>query len=349
MNTLELRIAWELSGSPNESVDSRLIKLLKAIHESGKLSAAAADCGISYRHAWNLIDYWGQQLGVTLIEKQRGRGSRLSALGEKLIWAEERVNARLGPAMESLNSEVNREIAQLLQTQLPVLRVHASHGYAVALLPQLLEALTLDIQYCSPTEALHALSRNASDLAGFHLPIGIRTRLYPEYQACLNAKEHQVIHFICRTQGLMVAPGNPLSVTSLEHIVCNNARFINRQYHSGTRALFDALIEKQGISRSSIKGYQQEEFTHSAVAAYIASGMADVGFGVEAAACQFGLDFIPIIEERYLLACNKYALESTAMQVFLETIRGKNFLAAVEKLPGYSSAQCGELCSLESL
>jgi len=273
----------------------------------------------------------------------------LSALGEKLIWAERRVIARLGPSMESLTSEINLEIANLLDNSKPVLKLHASHGYAVALLPKHIKNITLDLQYCSTVEALNALIRNASEVAGFHIPIGISTRLSSEFRACLNSVEHQLVRFITRTQGLIVAPGNPLSINNIGDISPTQARFINRQYASGTRALLDALLDKVGLSAADIRGFEQEEFTHSAVAAYIAANMADVGFGVEAAARQFGLDFIPVIQEHYVLAVNKRLLNEKVFKEFLVEIRSKDFLDAVKQLPGYSIDGCGSLCTYEEL
>jgi len=276
-----------------------------------------------------MLQHWEEFFGTRLIEKQRGRGSRLSPLGEKLLWAEKRVAARLEPQLESLSSEINLEIAHLLEGNKPVLRLHASHGYAVALLPKYIGELPLDLQYCSPADALSALARNACDIAGFHLPIGTAPALYRDYRKRLKPRSHRIIQFITRRQGLMLQAGNPLGVTGLADLADIDLRFINRQATSGTRSLLDALLKEQAIPSANIKGFEQEEFTHSAVAAYIAANMADAGFGVEAAARQFGLDFIPLAQERYVMACHKQALNDPKFQEFLNIIRGEEFHAAV--------------------
>ncbi|MFX8653285.1 substrate-binding domain-containing protein, partial [Acinetobacter baumannii] len=78
------------------------------------------------------------------------------------------------------------------------------------------------------------------------------------------------------------------NITSLEDLANTRARFVNRDHDSGTRRLFDQLLAQQQIDEARINGAQQMEFTHAAVAAYVASGMADAAFGVEAAAKQFG-------------------------------------------------------------
>ena len=349
MKHLHLSPAWFFTDGSGEQLDPRLFALLRGIHQQNKLTAAAEGCGMSYRHAWNLLQHWEAFFGAALIDKQRGRGSRLSLLGEKLLWAEQRVAARLEPQLESLSSEINLEIAHLLEGNKPVLRLHASHGYAVALLPRFMDELPLDLQYCSPADSLAALARNACDLAGFHLPIGTGTGLYREYRKRLQPRNHRIIQFITRCQGLMLRPGNPLGISGLHDLIDKDLRFINRQTSSGTRALLDALLKEQQLSNKAINGYEQEEFTHSAVAAYIAADMADVGFGVEAAARQFGLDFIPLAQERYVMACHRQLLKDPKFLRFLDIIAGQPFRNAVSGLPGYTSNDSGQINTIDEV
>jgi molybdate-binding protein len=60
-----------------------------------------------------------------------------------------------------------------------------------------------------------------------------------------------------------------------------DVRFINRQAGSGTRLLLEGLLREQRIEPTAVASFEQGEFTHAAVAAFVASGMADVGFGLE--------------------------------------------------------------------
>lgn len=236
MKRIRIAPAWRFSDEAGNQLDPKLFVLLKAVHRHGKLTRAAETAGISYRHAWNLLHRWGDFFGVDLVELERGRGARLSPLGEKLLWAEQRVSARLGPQLESLGSELNLAIQQALEGVQPVLRLHASHGYAVELLPEYLEGLRLDLQYCSPREALAALNRGACDLAGFHLPRGkVGSKVSRSYRDLLKPRSHRLIGFITRQQGLMVAPGNPKGLHSLEGVLAEGVRFINRQAASGIR------------------------------------------------------------------------------------------------------------------
>ena len=350
MKRIQIEPAWSFTDEAGNRLDPQLFGLLQGIHRSGKLTAAATEAGISYRHAWNLLNKWAEFFGVALVEMHRGRGARLTPLGDKLLWARQRVAARLGPQLESLGSELNLELQQLFEGVEPILRVHASHGYAVALLPRFATDFQLDLQYCNPQEALAALNRGVCDVAGYHMPTSAtQGPLMQGYRRQLRPRSHCIIRFITRCQGLMLKPDNPRGISSLADLVRSDVRFINRQKESGTRALLDILLRDAGLSSQRITGFELEEYTHSAVAAYIAAGMADVGFGVEAAAHQFGLDFLPLATEHYLLVCRRRSLSDPSVTRLLQMIRSAPFIEAVSKLPGYTPDRCGEVCSVEAL
>ena len=96
-----------------------------------------------------------------------------------------------------------------------------------------------------------------------------------------------------------------------------------------------------GSMRTRIGGYEHVEFTHAAVAAYVASGMADASFGVEAAARQFDLDFVRLVTEDYFFVCRKHTLENESVQRLLSVMRSEEFAAAVGDLPGYAAKDPG--------
>jgi hypothetical protein len=94
------------------------------------------------------------------------------------------------------------------------------------------------------------------------------------------------------------------------------------------------MLEEQGIDAGGIDGYMTEEYTHAAVAAYVASGMADAGLGVEPAARQFNLGFVPIAGERYFLICARQTQQYPWVQELLRLMRGPSS-GAGGLLPGY--------------
>ncbi|WP_417224101.1 substrate-binding domain-containing protein [Amphritea sp.] len=354
MKRIQVVPSWSFRDAGGNQLNPQLFSLLGAIHETGKLTAATEKIGISYRHGWNLLNTWAAFFGLPLVDMKKGKGATLSALGEKLLWAEQRVLARLEPQLESLASELNLEIHRALEGVNPLLRVHASYGYAVALLPDFSSDIQLDLQYKSAEEALASLNRGVCDVAGFHVPVngragGMSDALYETYSRHLKPRVHKIVKFITRQQGLMVKPGNPKQINGLQDLVRKDVKFINRQKDSGTRALLDELLIREGVNSKRINGFADEEFTHSAVAAFVGAGMADVGMGVKAAASQFGLDFIPLSSEYYLFVCHHKTLKQEAMLRLLASIRREVFQTAVQQLPGYSPEDCGEVVALDTI
>ncbi|MBC8008405.1 MAG: helix-turn-helix transcriptional regulator [Prolixibacteraceae bacterium] len=350
MSKIVVRPAWLVSNEAGEELDQQLFPVLQAIHDAGKLTVAAAKVGLSYRHAWNLIGRWSEFFGSPLVTLERGRGTTLTPLGEKLLWAEQRINARLAPQLESLASELNLEISKLVTTARSALRIHASHGFAVAKLPELLRAhsqIQLDLRYLGAQESLASVARGACNFGGFHVPEGKLGELaLAQYAKWLLPDKQKLIHLVTRTQGLFLARGNPKNIRSLADLGRPGVVFINRQRGSGTRLLIDQLLEDAGVDYQRLDGYQTEEFTHAAIAAYVASGMADAGFGVEPAARQFALDFLPLAKERYFLICRDESLDLPESRELIRLLRGQAFLDLIAGLPGYSAPRAGQVESI---
>lgn len=349
MSKILVRPAWLVSNEAGEELDQQLFPVLQAIHDAGKLTVAAAKVGVSYRHAWNLIGRWSEFFGSPLVNLERGRGTTLTPLGEKLLWAEQRINARLAPQLESLASELNLEISKLVTKARSTLRIHASHGFAVAKLPELLQAhsqIQLDLRYLGTQESLASVARGACEFGGFHVPEGkLGERALTQYAKWLLPAQ-KLIHLVTRTQGLFLAKGNPKNIRNFADLGRPGVVFINRQRGSGTRLLIDQLLEEAGVDLQRLDGYQTEEFTHAAIAAYVASGMADAGFGVEPAARQFALDFLPMVKERYFLICRAESLALPESKELIELIRGQAFLDLIAGLPGYGAPRAGQVESV---
>lgn len=342
MSRITIRPSWTFVSDSGEKVDPQLFELLRGIHEHGKLTLAAKQVDLSYRYAWALVKKWEGFFGGPLVAKARGRGARLTPLGEKLLWAEQRTDANLFPQLENIASELNLEIGQALSSaQLPVLHLHASHGYAVEKLPALMANhghATLDLKYMDSVAAVSSLARGGCELAGFHVPFGEQaSNLWREYAKWLKPRRHAIIRLVTRTQGLILARGNPLAIAALGDLRRPGLRFVNRQRGSGTRILLDGLLAKAGVDARAIKGNEGGgEFTHAAVAAFVASGMADVAFGIEPAARQFKLDFVPVIKERYMLALRLESLQDAAIQELITLIQGDAYRAMVDPVAGYA-------------
>jgi molybdate transport repressor ModE-like protein len=350
MLKVEIRPDWILrDGAGTPTALPALLALLTAVGRTGSISKAAVSCDMSYRHAWGLLQQFSAQFGAQLVHKVRGQGTLLSPLAEKLIWADRRISARLSPLLDSLASELQQELAHVLAADAQVLRLTASHGFAVAALVAQLgeQGVTVDIKYRSSTEAVAALARGECDLAGFHLPVGqFEPAAAAAHRLWLDRERHAFLFLAFRQQGLFVAKGNPKRVTGLGDLVRPDLRFVNRQHGSGTRVLLELLLADRSLDPSRIAGFDSAEFTHAAVAAYVASGMADVSFGVETAARRFDLDFIPICRERYFLACDKTALATPPLVAARQAMASEAFRAVLAGLPGYDGSASGTLATL---
>ena len=146
----------------------------------------------------------------------------------------------------------------------------------------------------------------------------------------------------------MTQAGNPRKLAGLEDLGQGSLRFINRQKDSGTRIIFDSLLQHAGIDKGKIRGYYDEEFTHLAVAAMLASGAADAGFGIKAAASKFGLHFIPVVEENYVLAIGEQAPDEAFSEI-KRLLRSDEFKRKIKALPGYLITNTGKNISIEKM
>ncbi len=329
---------------------SAVVPLLQLVAQTGSIANAASARGLSYRHAWGLLREIEARLGGALITKSRGRGSVLSELGESVLRAQRMCGDRLEAPLQAVANEVAKELNRRLAGEVSEVRIHASHGYAVATLVRALgeRRVPVDIKYRESAEAVRALARSECELAGFHLPIGeFRSVCADIYRPYLDTRKHQLIRLTRRTQGLFLAKGNPKGVSGLRDLARDDVRFVNRQPGSGTRMLLDLALRGVGVDPDQINGYASTELTHSAIAAFVASGMADLGFGVQPAAQHFGLDFIPIIDEDYFFACERARLDEARLSTVLGVLRSEAFNRSVAHLGGYDPEQCGTLVDID--
>src|SRR5262249_12026295 len=348
---IDLRTVWRFRKAGGEELDLTLLSLLDAIEQSGKLTVAARAAGMSHRHAWNLIEKWADFFGAPLVLIERGRGTQLSALGAKLLWAGKRAQARLEPELENLAAELAQCLSDASPANVPVLRIHASHDFSLVKLRDLAaksHSVSIDLRYRGSAEALASLRRGNCEVAGFHVTDGPRGRgAAIRYGEALGSAIHRLICVAIRVQGLIVAPGNPKAIASIADLAQPGLRFINRQRDSGTRILLDQLLGEASIDPARIAGYENEEHTHAAVAAHVAGGLADTRLGIEAAATQFQLGFVPIATERYFFAVHKDFLERREAKLLIGLLRGDAFHDAVTELHGLRAHRTGEVTLVE--
>lgn len=330
----------------------RLITLLEKVQEYGNLQAACLELGLSYRGAWGRIKAAETYFGTPLLVMARGRGGSPTEFARRLLLGEKRLQARLGPVLDTLASELERELDAVLAGGPRRLRICASHGLAIAALLDFAsrQQLPLEIAYRGSLEAVGTLAKGQCDMASFHVPTGARQApVLQHYAPLLKGKSYLVADVASRRLGLMAARGNPLGISTLADVARTEGRFVNREPGSGTRMIFDLLLDEAGEAAQAIEGIDNVELTHAAVAAYIASGRADAGLGIEAVAAEFGLDFIPVLTERYCLIFPESGAHAVQTQALLGLMQSADYKRAVQRIPGYGNQDTGRVRPLREV
>ena len=218
----------------------RLIDLLVGISEDGSLAKACARAQLSYRYAWGILRSGQKILGAPLVESTRGSGAKLTALGEKLVWANKRIAARLSPLLDTLASEIEVEFERAVAHAESILRIHASHGFAVETLHRFLtrNQIAADVKYRSSLEVVSALMHDSCDLAGMHVPLGeLAPKFLRRYAKVLRSDAYRLVDLVTRNQGLMVAEGNPKRIAG-----CARSRAARRALRESAKRFRNAAI-----------------------------------------------------------------------------------------------------------
>ena len=341
-------------GAARRELRHPLMELLEAIHRTGSISGAARELRLSYRHVWGELKRWEGELGQSLLVWAKGQPARLSPFGVKLLWAERQAQARLAPQLAMLRGELERAFAVAFDDAAGLIETFASHDEALPLLGDWMarqRKLHLDLHFTGSVDALAALNERRCILAGFHAltesPRGSPTARV--YRPMLEPGRHKLIGFAARSQGLIVAAGNPLGIGTLADLVRPEVRFVNRQRGTGTRVVLEELLGAAAVAAASIKGYDRVEPSHRAVAESVASGSADAAFGIEAVARARGLDFIELARENYFLATLAENLDRPHIAMLREVLASPEWQAALEAVPGYRAQRSGEVLSLKEV
>ena len=334
-----IRWSWDFGVGLSDAESGKLIALLAAIRQHQTLGPAARASQLSYRAAWGLLQNCESRFGKLLVIKGRGKGTLLSDFGEQLL--------QLDYAARSALDELHLPWATRLQEILAPndivpperLRIAASHDLALADWIENGRHILVDIYWRGSEDALQALSRAECDACGFHLPgFWSHDQATRWLSRWLKPRQFAFLPVMRRRHGLLVAKGNPLLIHSLADVALRGLRMVNRQRGSGTRGMIDQLLAANGLQTGDIPGYAHEEFTHDAVATAIVSGQADVGFGIQAAATRYDLDFIPLTRDLYCIAARNNIASSATMRHLIRRFQGNTFIERLNAMPGYEAS-----------
>ncbi len=245
------------------------------------------------------------------------------------------------PAGEQVTVRLYRQPQEIKRT----IFIVGSHDMTLDIIAQLLTAYDrrLASSNVGSIGGLVALQRGEAHIAGAHLldpesgnyNLSYINQYLPEVPV-------RLIALVGREQGLLVPKGNPKNLQSLGDLSDTKAHFINRQRGAGTRILLDYHLDQMGINSANIQGYEREEFTHLNVAATVASGKADCGLGIAAAAQALDLDFVPLFQERYDLIVPEIYYESALLDPLWTVLNDPQLKAMIKTLPGYDIGSLGK-------
>ncbi|MCB9565410.1 MAG: helix-turn-helix transcriptional regulator [Kofleriaceae bacterium] len=189
-----------------------------------------------------------------------------------------------------------------------------------------------------------AVRERRAHVAGVHLldpASGEYNR--PQVAAAFDRGRAMLVTLAHRQIGLMVPHGNPRGVAGLGDVIRLRLRLASREPGSGVRVLQDHLLRELKLGKRRVAGTELALATHLEVATAIAEGRADAGLGTLAPSRSLGLDFIPLIWERYDLVTTDEAFYHRPTQAFFEMVKSDWLRQLITTLPGYDARQTGLL------
>ena len=198
--------------------------------------------------------------------------------------------------------------------------------------------------YTGSLNSLISMYNGECDIVSLHMFDG-DTGEYnlPYLKKILVGRPYILLHLLSRKAGFYVKKGNPLEITSWNDLCKNHIKMINREKGSGARILLDEQLRLNKIPSADIRGYEEEENNHFSVASAIATGIADVGIGIEKVAKIVGVDFIPLVTEQYDLVMLKNRETDRLISTVREIISSHPFQSEIDSLGDYDISQTGNV------
>jgi molybdate-binding protein len=223
---------------------------------------------------------------------------------------------------------------QLLSGQV-TLRLAGSDDPALDIAVRATGASVVTVGERGSFQGLSRLWRETADAAAIHLPHRSGVANKPFATTVLRDRQPVIIHLWRREQGWLTPPGNPDRISGPADL--RRLRVARRQFGTGTRVLLDRLLAQSGIPPEQVTG--PETSSHLEVAMTIATGQADTGLGVRAAAAALELDFIPCVWEDFDLILGGATLP--AAEPLIAALCDPEVQTAVAALGGYDITRTG--------
>lgn len=198
--------------------------------------------------------------------------------------------------------------------------------------------------YVGSMNSLIAMYRGGADIVSTHLYDGDTGEYNIRHvRSILSGHRYLIVHLLSRWAGFYVQAGNPHGIADWTDLRKPGLRMVNREIGSGARTLIEEMFRKNGIRGGDIAGYDREETNHLAVAGAVARKEADVGIGIEKAASMVGVDFLPLVKERYDLVILKKAENEKLIALVLDILRSESFQKELGAIGGYELTHTGQI------
>jgi putative molybdopterin biosynthesis protein len=201
--------------------------------------------------------------------------------------------------------------------------------------------------FANSMAGLRSLSRGEVHAAGVHLydPVSGEHNT-PFVRQALPDRTVVLVNLGIWEEGLVVEPGNPRRLGSAADLAGGGVRVVNRESGAGSRLLLEQCLDRAGVARESVAGFDQVVYGHVAVAQAVAAGMAHAGVSTASVAAAYGLGFVPLQEVRYDIAIPKEYMEEPPVRQLLTTLNHRRVRSQLEALGGYNTSRTGEVVAV---
>jgi len=233
----------------------------------------------------------------------------------------------------------------LPKTKKPIIIFSGSHDTAIEhIASQLSKHVSILTMPVGSLDGLVNLRQRLCHVAGAHLLDAGGEYNTPFVRHLFPDRAVELMTLAYRTQGLIVAPSNPKGIRSLADLARQEVTFVNRNPGSGTRLWLDKEFNRLGLASGLIRGYEHSVSTHTEAARAVQAGQADAAIGIQAAAREANLGFIPLFEERYDLI---FPIEvARLVGPLLDHLQTASFRRELSSLTGYNTSHSGEQIQL---
>jgi excisionase family DNA binding protein len=156
-----------------------------------------------------------------------------------------------------------------------------------------------------------------------------------------NFHDVVLVGFARREQGFLVATGNPLAIATIADVARRGARLAVRPQGAGAQLLLLSLLYRAELSFDDLAVVVPPCPTGPDIAQAIRAERADCGVATRSVANAAGLDFVPIVWERFDITARHRDYFRPPLQAFLGFLRAEPFAARARELGGYDVSDAG--------